>query len=180
MKTYIEYINGEERGIIKTASHNAAEKKAKVKFSKEALMPMRGIGISRHILPSHFDVDFINKVFYPSEYKNNCLGEINSGRCYDWAYLAYCLWENTKLWSSDIHAWIMYKGLFFDSESPHGVTSFNELNCNAIHGDLSQEDPCEMQAEKFKNHWNMYGGGRRFHWNELELRIRSLGLTVLR
>lgn len=40
MKTYIVYINGEEKGIIKAASHNAAEKKAKVKFPKEALVPM--------------------------------------------------------------------------------------------------------------------------------------------
>lgn len=40
MKTYIVYINGQERGIIKAASHNAAEKKAKTKFPKEALIPM--------------------------------------------------------------------------------------------------------------------------------------------
>jgi hypothetical protein len=28
MKTYIVYVNGEEAGLIKAASHNAAEKKA--------------------------------------------------------------------------------------------------------------------------------------------------------
>lgn len=32
MKTYIVYVNGEEMGMIKAASHNAAEKKAKKKF----------------------------------------------------------------------------------------------------------------------------------------------------
>jgi hypothetical protein len=32
MKTYIVYVNGEEKGTVKAASHNAAEKKAKKKF----------------------------------------------------------------------------------------------------------------------------------------------------
>jgi len=35
MKTYIVYVNGNETCIIKAGSHNAAEKKAKAKFSKE-------------------------------------------------------------------------------------------------------------------------------------------------
>lgn len=32
MKTYIVYVDGEEAGMIKAASHNAAEKKAKKKY----------------------------------------------------------------------------------------------------------------------------------------------------
>ena len=32
MKTYIVYVNGEEVGHIKAASHNAAEKKAQKKY----------------------------------------------------------------------------------------------------------------------------------------------------
>lgn len=32
MKTYIVYVDGDERGYIKAASHNAAEKKAKKKY----------------------------------------------------------------------------------------------------------------------------------------------------
>lgn len=32
MKTYIVYVNGTEAGKIKAASHNAAEKKAQVKY----------------------------------------------------------------------------------------------------------------------------------------------------
>ena len=31
MKTYIVYVNGNEVGMIKAASHNAAEKKAQAK-----------------------------------------------------------------------------------------------------------------------------------------------------
>jgi hypothetical protein len=32
VKTYIVYINGEEAGMIKAGSHNAAEKKAQKKY----------------------------------------------------------------------------------------------------------------------------------------------------
>ena len=32
MKTYIVYVNGLERGYIKSGSHNAAEKKAQKKY----------------------------------------------------------------------------------------------------------------------------------------------------
>ena len=32
MKTYIVYVNGDEVGYIKAASHNAAEKKAQAKY----------------------------------------------------------------------------------------------------------------------------------------------------
>lgn len=32
MKTYIVYVDGEEKGTIKAGSHNAAEKKAQAKY----------------------------------------------------------------------------------------------------------------------------------------------------
>jgi hypothetical protein len=32
MKTYIVYVNGDEKGMIKAGSHNAAEKKAQKKY----------------------------------------------------------------------------------------------------------------------------------------------------
>lgn len=35
MKTYIVYVNGEEMGMIKAASHNAAEKKAKKMYPNQ-------------------------------------------------------------------------------------------------------------------------------------------------
>lgn len=38
MKTYIVYIDGSEVGMIKAASHNAAEKKAKKKYPGRNVM----------------------------------------------------------------------------------------------------------------------------------------------
>lgn len=35
MKTYIVYVNGEEKGYIKAGSHNAAEKKAQKKYPND-------------------------------------------------------------------------------------------------------------------------------------------------
>lgn len=38
MKTYIVYLNGEEKGMIKAGSHQAAEKKAKAKYPDEQVL----------------------------------------------------------------------------------------------------------------------------------------------
>lgn len=35
MKTYIVYVDGNERGTLKAAGHNAAEKKAQKKYGPE-------------------------------------------------------------------------------------------------------------------------------------------------
>lgn len=46
MKTYIVYVNGEEKGMIKAGSHNAAEKKAKAKYPKEAAANPLGVTVA--------------------------------------------------------------------------------------------------------------------------------------
>ena len=46
MKTYIVYVNGIEKTMIKAASQNAAEKKAKAKFPKEAAEHPLGVTVS--------------------------------------------------------------------------------------------------------------------------------------
>lgn len=38
MKSYIVYVNGEERGLIKAGSHNSAEKKAQKKYPDQHVM----------------------------------------------------------------------------------------------------------------------------------------------
>lgn len=37
MKTYIVYVNGNEKGMIKAASQNAAEKKAQAKYPNQQI-----------------------------------------------------------------------------------------------------------------------------------------------
>lgn len=38
MKTYIVYVNGEEKGTVKAGSQNSAEKKAKAKHPGQQIM----------------------------------------------------------------------------------------------------------------------------------------------
>lgn len=38
MKTYIIYVNGEEKGTVKAGSHNSAEKKAQAKYPNQQVM----------------------------------------------------------------------------------------------------------------------------------------------
>lgn len=45
MKTYIVYVNGVERGMIKASGQNAAEKKAKAKYPKEAAEHPLGVTV---------------------------------------------------------------------------------------------------------------------------------------
>lgn len=131
------------------------------------------------ILPSQFDASFISKVFYPREWKYGLLSSINTGRCYDWAYKAFCLWSDTELWTTERHAWVRCGDKFFDSESPNGVPSVDKIPCNERYG-WDEVEPTAMTVESFKEFWNENGGGRKFHWDEIVGTIKSLGLSVLR
>ena len=46
MKTYIVYLKGEEVGMIKAASHNAAERKAYAKFKDRVENPRLEISVA--------------------------------------------------------------------------------------------------------------------------------------
>src|SRR5574338_1563380 len=57
-------------------------------------------------VPEKFDANFITEVFFPYEWNKKLFSSINTGRCYDWAYIAYCLWPNVSLWTTECHAWV--------------------------------------------------------------------------
>ena len=46
MKTYIVYVNGVEACMIKAGNQNAAEKKAKAQYPKEAAASPLGVTVS--------------------------------------------------------------------------------------------------------------------------------------
>lgn len=130
-------------------------------------------------LPAKFSAAFISKNFFPEDYKAKNLMAINSGRCYDWAYIGYCLWPSVVLWTTDCHAWIQSGRKFYDSESHRGLKDHQELRCNSDWpGD--EQAPTVMPVDEFKHFWNVYGGGRRFHWDKLVKQIKELGLTPIR
>lgn len=131
------------------------------------------------ILPKRFDANFITQIFYPYEWANNRHQSINTGRCYDWAYYAYCLWKNVVLWTTEHHAWVQVGKKFFDSESSSGIMDHTKLNCNALWPG-EEVLPTAMHADKFKELWNDCGGGRKFHWDLMQEEIREKGLTPIR
>ena len=53
--------------------------------------------------------------------------DINMGRCMQWAYMAYCMFEGVELWSMAVHAFISYEGKFYDSERLRGVRRWMSL-----------------------------------------------------
>lgn len=127
-------------------------------------------------LPKKFSATFVNLVFFP-EYAEDELPLINRGRCYDWAYISYCLWYGVKLWSSWRHAWIQVGDKFFDCEAVNGVSSYEELPCNL----RARKCKAELLATTdFQNYWNANGGGKQYHWHNLIMEIKSKGLVPLR
>lgn len=131
------------------------------------------------IQPERFDAKFINKTFYTKEWKYGLLSSINTGRCYDWAYKAFCLWSDVQLWTTERHAWVQCGDKFYDSESWKGVPSLDEIPCNKRTG-WDEVPPTAMDSKEFQEFWNDNGGGERFHWHLLVERIKSVGLSVLR
>lgn len=131
------------------------------------------------VLPEKFDANFINKNFFYKEWKGRYLDAINSGRCYDWAYIAYCLWSDVLLWTTDSHAWVQVGNSYFDSESIYGLKDHRKLRCNTVWpGD--ELKPTVMTIRNFKIYWNEHGGGSTHHWPKLIKKMLGLGLTPIR
>ena len=138
-------------------------------------------------IPAKFSGTFITRHFFRNYLENNTLSLINSGRCYDWAYMAYRLFPNVKLWTTDYHAWVEAKDRYWDSETYKGVINFMRLRCNIsltypnkdypyMHKCMPWDDrsPIIMDVYEFKNFWDQRGSGRRRHWDSfLETELKS-------
>ena len=132
--------------------------------------------------PKLFDPDFISRTFFPKMWKENNLAEINWGRCYDWAYYAYCLFSDVKLVTTTHHAWVQWKDRYYDSQWKEVLPGGHHIFMKKDWDDQDFEPMLidENSIEKFKELWNHHGGGRRFHWNTMLDEIRSQGLRPLR
>lgn len=112
------------------------------------------------------DGRLITKEFFP-EYIG-CEGDINKGDCYRWAYIAYMIYEGVELYSNEYHAFVYQRGLFFDSESPHGERSASRLSCNEMNG-IEYSD--WQDVDEFEEFWN--DNGTFDDRIELDKRIRK-------
>lgn len=129
-------------------------------------------------LPQRFSASFVTRTFYPHEYKNKCRDEINMGRCYDWAYIAYCLWANVELWTTDYHAWVKVGTKFYDSETFRGEPYHMSLGCNNRCG-FNEIEPMPVSVHEFKETWD-YHGNPTHSWDLQLEKIKQRGLILVR
>lgn len=77
--------------------------------------------------------------------------DINLGRCMQWAYMAYYMFEGVELWSMRVHAFISYQGKFYDSERLRGVRRWRSLpSCNYI----GSTGAAKYSVNNFKRRWD--------------------------
>lgn len=110
-------------------------------------------------LSGEIDGELITREFFPDYVGKE--DDINCGNCYRWAYIAYLLYEGVDLYSVDswygkFHAFPYQRGRFFDSESPSGEDSLEDLRCNRI-CEVVEEDCVVHDEKEFIEFWNRYG-----------------------
>lgn len=52
---------------------------------------------------------------------------INYGKCFIWAYSAFLIFKDIDLCDVDCHAFVLYKGRFYDSETLRGSVDWRDL-----------------------------------------------------
>src|ERR1022692_947536 len=121
----------------------------------------------KKICADKFDGDFITKTYF-SKYSPT---DINWGQCFHWAYCAYKVFHKCKieLWSTKVlggHAFIKMNGKFYDSESPFGENTYQELACFKRG---FKSNAMKQRLSEFEEYWE---------WNKFEdfdILFRELG-----
>lgn len=116
----------------------------------------------------HFKASFVTETFFAEIPKDR----INQGHCFAWAYIAYNLFEDVELWDTDIHAFIKYKGKFYDSDRPNGEDDWEDLPANNFGKKTwgAQLVARNQPIEEFKDLWT--GNPEQYgyeSWNALEI-----------
>lgn len=95
---------------------------------------------------------------------------INEGECFIWAYLAHLVFKDVEIWYMNSHAFVRYRGKFYDSERLKGVAEWKYLPATK-HGSTQAQ---KYSVERFKRYW--HSQPRRFEttWKEIETKAREL------
>jgi hypothetical protein len=123
------------------------------------------------------DVRFINQTFFRSD---TDVKEINKGRCFLWAYIAFRLYKKVELWSFGNHAFVRFDGRFYDAERPLGEEDWKDLpatNLGSGCGCPSCSRPAEhISPKKFKSseYWGRNARNRRITWADVRDRVQKV------
>jgi hypothetical protein len=72
------------------------------------------------------DLSYITANYFPKLSP----AEINGGNCYNWAYRAFKLYPEAKLYSSNMwggHAWVKIDKQYYDAEHPKGTIKLSDI-----------------------------------------------------
>lgn len=87
---------------------------------------------------------------------------VNRGKCFQWAYTAYLMFEGVELWSYGTHAFVRVENKFYDSERLQGEESWKDLpacNFGAGCGSLmcqSCKDAMAVDLDTFQDKWGPF------------------------
>jgi hypothetical protein len=127
--------------------------------------------------PVKFSSTFISKIFYKDRFESKNLSAINYGECFDWAYIAWCLFAETELTINYGHAWIKAKDKHYDSETIRGVQYSIDVPSNRR---CRYTDYKVVDINFFKEYWECGNGLPFNHWDCLVDDILAKGLKPLR
>lgn len=127
-------------------------------------------------LSAPLDVDFINKTFFP----NDIPKDINTERCFLWAYIAFQMYQGVQLWSFGTHAFVRYRGKFYDSERSHGEADWKDLpatNFGKGCGCARCKKPAHrLTVNQFKHtdNWGRNARNRKLNWGTIRSQVQQV------
>lgn len=111
-----------------------------------------------------FQPNLIHPNFF--QHYNNPI-EINFGDCFKWAFIAYRLFNDVELWSHEIHAFIKYRGRFYDSETLDGIKNWRRIRTiKEIGGGFPSAR--KMSVSEYLPYWQVHD---KCNWNALNVKI---------
>lgn len=123
------------------------------------------------------DVRFINRTFFPDDLDSTA--DINKGRCFLWAYIAFRLYKRVELWSFGNHAFVRHEGKFYDSERPLGEKDWKDLpatnfgrGCGCPH--CVNAEQVSPKTFKSSTYWGKNARNRNIVWAEVRDRVQKV------
>lgn len=114
-----------------------------------------------------FNPSLITKTFFKH---HKSPSDINEGECFIWAYLAHLIFKDVEIWYMNAHAFVRYRGKFYDSERPNGVAEWKYLPATK-HGHTEAR---RRKVDTFKRYWATQPGRFETTWKEIESKAKEL------
>ncbi len=80
-----------------------------------------------------------------------------------------------ELWSHESHAFIKYRGKFYDSETLNGIKNYRRIRTVRDHSGMGPS-AVKMTASEFMAYWSVY---QACDWNALNANINLFGQSMV-